>query len=175
MDFRLVDSEEPHIHWQSVYVSGKRVLDLGCGDFGRVDSLPYPSTLEYFLSLGADYVVGVDSSYHDINNINFNLKEYQDKFSIKNQFISSMDMIVDMIRENDIHIIKSDIEGGEIHLLSIPDETFSQIEEYYIETHGEQLYNMTVDKLVRCGYEIYDKIDLIHTNGECKVIFARKI
>jgi hypothetical protein len=175
MEFRLVDSEEPHIHWESVSVSGKRVLDLGCGDFGRVSFLPYPSTLEYFLSLGADYVVGIDGSYSDVNSIQFILNEYQNKFLIKEGFIISFDMILDLIEEHDIQIIKSDIEGGEIHLLSIPDEKFSQIEEYYIETHGEQLYNMAVDKLVRCGYEIYDKIDLIHTNGECKVIFARKI
>lgn len=175
MSFRLVNSEEPNKHWEQVSVFGKRVLDLGCGDFGRISILPYPSTLEYFLTLGASYVVGVDVSMPDVNNINSNLKEHIDRFSIETKFISSVNDIIELIENNNIQIVKSDIEGGEYHLLSIPDDIFSRIEEYYIETHGNPLYEMTVQKLINCGYEIYDQIDLTHTNGECKVIFAKKL
>lgn len=175
MPFKLVNSEEPNKHWEPVSVFGKRVLDLGCGDFGRISILPYPSTLEYFLSLGASYVVGVDVSIPDVNNINSNLNEHMDRFSIETKLISNANEIIELIEKNDIQIVKSDIEGGECHLLSIPDNIFSRIEEYYIETHGNQLYEMTIQKLINCGYDIYNQIDLTHTNGECKVIFARKI
>lgn len=175
MSFRLVNSEEPNKHWEKVSVFGKRVLDLGCGDFDRISGLPYPSTLEYFLSLGASYVVGVDVSIPDVNFIKSNLNEYAERFSIETKLISSANDILELIEKNNIQIVKSDIEGGECHLLSIPDSIFSQIEEYYIETHGNELYEMTIQKLINCGYEIYDQIDLTHTNGECKVIFAKKL
>jgi hypothetical protein len=175
MEFRLVNSEEPHLHWESVFVKGKRVLDLGCGDFGRIAGLTYPSTLEYFLGLGAIYVIGVDGSNQDVETMKSNMNDYLDMFSIENTLISNVDTMIKLIEENDIDIIKSDIEGGELHLLSVPDEIFSKIEQYYIETHGDELYKMAIDKLTTCGYEIYDKIDLTHTNGECKVIFARKL
>lgn len=175
MLFKLIDSEEPNKHWGPVSVNGKRVLDLGCGDFGRISSLPYPSTLEYFLSLGASYVVGVDININDVNNINTVLGEYIGKFSIYQKSINSVIDINELIEQHNIQIVKSDIEGDEAILLSIPDDVFSVIEEYYIETHGDQLYHQTIEKLQRCNYDIYEQIDLTHTNGICKVIFGRKL
>lgn len=174
MEFKLVNSEEPDKHWEFVSVLGQRVLDLGCGDFGRISSLPYPSTVEYFLIKGASYVVGIDSLDPDVNAIIDNLKDYENKFSIQTANIQDSSILIDLIKNNDIDIVKCDIEGAEIHLLNISDDIFSNVEQYYIETHDDNLYNMTVDKLVRCGYEIYNKIDLTHAPG-CLVIFAKKI
>ena len=91
MEFRLVNSEEPHLHWESVFVKGKRVLDLGCGDFGRIAGLTYPSTLEYFLGLGAIYVIGVDGSNQDVETMKSNMNDYLDMFSIENTLISNVD------------------------------------------------------------------------------------
>jgi hypothetical protein len=166
-----VNVENPEFHWEFINVKGKRVLDLGCGDFGNAVNLPYITTAEYFLDNGASYVLGVDLDAGDISRINNHLGS---KLELRNENITSPDQIKNLIIENQIQIVKSDIEGGEIHLLEMSDEDFSQIEEYYIETHNTSLESGFVDKLTRCGYIITDMIILSHTNDVCKVFFAKK-
>lgn len=172
--FNLINSEEPHLHWGNINVSGKRVLDLGCGDFGNVSSLEYPSTLEYFLEMGAAYVIGVDLNIPDLQSIS-NIQHDKNKFEIQEKGISSSEDVLELIKSYNVDIVKCDIEGSEIHLLNIPDEIFSSISQYYIETHGDELYRATEEKLLKCGYDVYNRIDLTHTNGNCKVLFAKKI
>ena len=61
-----VTSEDPQHHWKYINVRGKRVLDLGCGNHGNATTLPYPTTLEYFLEQGASFVVGIDLDGGDV-------------------------------------------------------------------------------------------------------------
>jgi hypothetical protein len=166
-----IDTENPETHWEFVNVHGKRVLDLGCGDFGNATNLSYPTTAEYFLNKGASYVLGVDLNYNDISKINERLGNV---LELKIDTITSSDQIRRFITENQIQIVKSDIEGAEIHLLEMSDEDFSQIEEYYIETHNALLENNLQDKLTRCKYIITNIVILSHTNDVCKVFFAKK-
>jgi len=166
-----IDTENPEKHWEFINVQGKRVLDLGCGDFGNATNLSYPTTAEYFLNKGASYVLGVDLNYNDISKINERLGNV---LELKIDTITSSDQIRRFITENQIQIVKSDIEGAEIHLLEMSDEDFSQIEEYYIETHNTSLENSLQDKLTRCKYIITNIVVLSHTNDVCKVFFAKK-
>jgi len=170
---KKVNSEDPNYHWEYVNVKNKRVLDLGCGDFGGVGKLPYTTTLEYFLIKEASFVLGVDVNISDLEAIK-SLETKYPNFSIINNMISSPDQIKDLIINNNIQILKSDIEGHEINIFNLDNETFSLIEEYYIETHSDELYNQCINKLTNCGYDIYDQISLTQTNEVCKVIFARK-
>jgi len=170
---RKVNSEDPNYHWEFVNVKNKRVLDLGCGDFGGVGKLPYTTTLEYFLIKEASFVLGVDVDISDLESIKLLETKYPN-FNIICSMISSPDQIKYLITNYDIQILKSDIEGHEVNIFNLDDETFTLIEEYYIETHSDELYNQCIDKLTNCGYEIYDQISLVQTNELCKVIFARK-
>lgn len=170
---KKVNSEDPNYHWEFVNVKGKKVLDLGCGDFGNAGKLPYPTTLEYFLMKEAAFVLGVDANSSDLEAIR-SLKDRYQNFDIIESTISSSDQIRDLIINNGIQVLKSDIEGAESHLFDLDDETFSLVEEHYIETHNDGLYNQCINKLTNCGYNIYDQIALVQTNEVCKVIFARK-
>lgn len=170
---KKVNSEDPNHHWEFVNVKNKRVLDLGCGDFGGVGHLPYTTTLEYFLIKEAAFVLGVDANSSDLNAIK-QLENRYSNFNVIESLVSSPDQIKDLIINNNIQILKSDIEGHEINLFNLDNETFTLIEEYYIETHSDDLYNQCINKLTNCGYDIYNQIALVQTNEVCKVIFARK-
>jgi hypothetical protein len=166
-----VDVENPEIHWEYVNVESKRVLDLGCGDFGKATNLPYMTTAEYFLNKGASYVLGVDTNSGDVSKIK---EKLGNRLDLEEQLVNSSNQIKKLIDENQIQIVKSDIEGAEIHLLQMSDEDFSQVEEYYIETHSDYLQDGFIEKLTRCGYTIPNIVILSHTNDQCKVIFAKK-
>jgi len=170
---RTIHDEDPYIHWDNINVKNKIILDLGCGDFGRATSLNYLTTLEYFVMLEAKFVIGVDSNITDIKNLtNKNLSS--DKCIIINESVDSSDKILNLIKKYNVDIVKSDIEGGEKFLFDICDNDFKNVKEYYIETHGDTLYKKCIDKLNQCEYLIYDQIDLAHTSGNSKVVFARK-
>ena len=40
--------------------------------------------------------------------------------------------------------------------------------------YSQYLFNSCMSKLVLCGYVVSNQIDLVHTNGACMVIFAKK-
>lgn len=168
--------ENPDQHWEYVNVEGKRVLDLGCGDFGNATTLPYPSTVEYLLERQASFVVGVDISVVDTENLKNKID--MSKIKILSMPIESSTQIIDLVEQNNIDIVKCDIEGFETALFDIPVEAFRKVEEYYVETHGNDLHNRCIEKLTECGYDIYAEINLGQTNhhpqGSCKVLFARR-
>lgn len=168
--------ENPDQHWEYINVEGKRVLDLGCGDFGNATTLPYPSTVEYLLERQASFVVGVDISAVDTENLKNKID--MSKIKVLSMPIESSTQIIDLVEQNNIDIVKCDIEGFETALFDIPVEAFRKVEEYYVETHGNDLHNKCIEKLTECGYDIYAEINLGQTNhhpqGSCKVLFARR-
>lgn len=170
---RNTDQEDPNIHWDNTNVKGRIVLDLGCGDFGNATTLSYPTTFEYFLNKEAKLVIGVDSNVSDISNLQAKDIPFE-RCIIINDNIDSSNKILNLIKEHNVEIIKSDIEGGEQFLFDIDDNDFCLIDEYYIETHGDLLYNRCLKKLTRCGYDIYDQLSLDQTEGYSKVIFAKR-
>lgn len=170
---KQINSEDPVLHWEYVNVKDKIVLDLGCGDFGNAGNLPYSTSLEYFLIKEAAFVLGVDMLTSDINVIKSFESKYSN-FSAINAMVHSPEQIKDLIVNNNIQIVKCDIEGSEAALFDLDDEFFVLIEEYYIETHTPDLYNRCILKLTNCGYDIYEQISLAQTGDVCKVIFAKR-
>ena len=170
-----VNNENPNEHWEFINVNEKTVLDLGCGRWESVEYRDpnWPTTPEYWIQKGAKYVVGIDA---DQNEIDWFLKMYKDEVSYEFNcmMINSPNDFNHLINQYKPNVIKCDIEEGEIHLINLDDETFKLVDEYYIETHGDELYSKCVSKLSECGYEIYEEIDLTHTRGYCKVLFAKK-
>jgi hypothetical protein len=170
-----VDNENPYNHWEYVNVENKIVVDLGCGRWEKVEyrDPSWPTTPEYFKIKGASCVVGMDSDPEEIKwfKSNFNLDSSFQFIEFSLQSSNDFKEIIEKIKPN---CIKCDIEGGEIHLINLADEIFKMVDEYYIETHNQELYLQCINKLLNCNYTIVEQIDLIHTNGACKVIFGKK-
>ena len=170
-----VNNENPNEHWQFVDVIDKTILDLGCGRWESVEyrDSNWPTTPEFWIQKGANKVIGVDS---DQNEIDWFMKKHINNicFNFKCMMINSPQDLLNLINEYTPEIIKCDIEGGEIHFVNLNNDIVKQIQQYYIETHSDELYNKCISKLEECDYDIYEKIDLTHTNGICKVLFAKR-
>jgi hypothetical protein len=171
-----VDNENPNEHWQYVNVSDRVVLDLGCGRWEHVERRDpnWPTTPEYFKQNGAKKVVAVDCDINEINWYNSVFSEESSYYDFILSHIHSSNDFSSLILKYQPNCVKVDIEGMECHLVDVPDDIFRSVEEYYIETHSQYLFNSCMSKLVLCGYIIYNQIDLVHTNGACMVIFAKK-
>lgn len=167
-----ISSEDPIIHWEFVNVEGKRVLDLGCGDFGNYGKFSYMSSLEFFLLKGATSVIGVDQNINDIDKLSNKISS--SNYKLMQLSINSPSDVYNIVKNEKIEVLKSDIEGGEKHLFDAKLEDFCLIDEYYIETHGEDLHNNCLEKLKVAGYDVYCLMNLLHTRNPSKVVFARK-
>jgi len=176
MNMIKVNNENPNEHWQFVSVTDCVVLDLGCGRWEHVEhrEKDWPTTPEYFNIKGAKKVIAVDGDENEI--LWFNKKySHESGYVFIHSMINSPNILEHLITEYKPNCIKIDIEGGEINLINLSDDIFNLVNEYYIETHNDQLYYQCILKLAQNRYDIYQQIDLVHTNGGCKVIFAKKI
>ena len=170
-----VNNENPNEHWQFVSVNNRVVLDLGCGRWERVEHRDpkWPTTPEFFIQKGAKHVVAIDCDPNEINWFTSNFsKESNYEFILS--CINSSNDFLNLITTYNPNCIKIDIEGAESNIIDIPNDVFSKVDEYYIETHNHHLFESCISKLDSCNYQIINIIDLIHTNGACKVIFAKK-
>jgi len=137
-------------------VNGEVVLDLGCGFVGASVSTNYVSTPERFLELGATKVIGVDLTANDITILEQKLPK--DKFVGVCDKVDTHEKYRRLIQQHNPTIVKSDIEGDEIMLLSLPNEEFSNIKEYYMECHNRELFSSFLKKFDECGYDIREVI-----------------
>ena len=170
-----VNNENPIEHWQFVEVENKIVLDLGCGRWEKVEKRDknWLTTPEYFISKGASKVIAIDI---DLAEISWFLHQNFDpnKYTFLQQNITSNDDIATLIDTYKPNCIKCDIETGERFLLDIDKKKFLSVEQFYIETHGDDLYQQFLNIFNKYNYTIVEQIDLTHTSGYCKVIFAKK-
>jgi hypothetical protein len=171
-----LDNENSKEHWKFVNVNNKTVLDLGCGRWNRVERVEdtWLTTPEYFISKGASKVIGVDIDPSEID-------WFSNKITVDNRYefilyaINSSNDLKLLYEKYRPNCVKFDIETAERTLFDLDIEYIRSVEEYYIETHGADLYNQFIDFLPKQGYNITEQIDLTHTNGYCKVIFATRI
>lgn len=168
-----INTENSKEHWEFINVKDRIVLDLGCGRWDkmeRVDS-SWLTTPEHFIFNGAKKVIAVDIDPIEINWFkNKFIQNTQYEFLLKP--INSATDIVSLYNEYQPNCVKSDIETGEKFLLLLDQDIFSSVDEYYIETHGHDLYENFLKHFQKFNYKIREEIDLTHTNGYCKVIFA---
>lgn len=170
-----INTENSKEHWKFVSVQDKVVLDLGCGRWDKVENVDssWLTTPEYFVSQMAKKVIALDTDPSEI-------EWFKNKFGANNKYefiLKSIDSSKDILSLFETYkpdCVKCDIESGERFLLELSPDEFSSIKEYYIETHGNNLYNDFINVFKKFQYTIREQIDLIHTNGACKVIFAYK-
>lgn len=164
MRYVFCETESPDEHWGYLDVDGKVVLDLGCGNFGGEVT---QSTPEFFIERGASKVIGVDVWIDSLNHI-----EHPD-IALIGMSIDNADEIANLIRRFTPDVIKCDIEGGERHLLDLPDNVLQTVKAYAIETHDDDLYDRAWQVLRGNGYKIRTTVDLLHAQP-CKVVHATK-
>lgn len=170
-----VNTENPYKHWEFVNVENRIVVDLGCGRWEKVEyrDPSWPTTPEFFKIKGASYVFGCDSDPEEISWFKSNFNS-DSTYAFYQLYVNSPTIFKEIIEKIKPNCIKCDIEGGEIHLINLEDEIFKMVDEYYIETHNQELYFNCLNKLKQCEYDIVEEIDLTHTYGACKVIFGKK-
>jgi hypothetical protein len=188
MEIKSIIDEDPIHAWPEEYIRVKDrvVLDLGCGFFGKTDQfkkgtmewegikLPnMVSTAEYFLSLGAKKVIGIDSNQEDINWLTSNVGSERALFF--NETITSPQQVIELITKYNIEIVKADIEGYETNLLSINDDVFKLVKEYYIETHTLSIHDNFLKQFEKCNYKIREMMAVGKNSSLPLVIFACQI
>lgn len=169
----LLNNENSAEHWKYIDVKGKAVLDLGCGRWNKVEKVEdtWLTTPEHFIKQGAKKVIGVDIDSEEI--AWFNNKFGKDtNYNFLCQSVNSVQDIIDLYDTYNPDCVKCDIETNEKYLLELSKEKFCSINHYYIETHGRELYVQFLNILSQYNYYINEQIDLTHTNGYCKVLFA---
>jgi len=143
-------------------VDGKRVLDLGCANFGG--SVEF-NTPQFFLESGATQVVGVDMTLD-------NLPQILDPNVILIQLeIGNTDEIVNLYKRFQPEIVKCDIEGSEVLLFQVPENVFKSVDQYAVEVHSEELYDAAWRIFRHHGYRIKTVVDLLQASP-CKVVHA---
>ena len=171
----LLNNENSAEHWKYIDVKDKTVLDLGCGRWNKVETVEdaWLTTPEHFIKNGAKKVIGVDIDSEEIAWFNHKLGA-DTKYNFLCQSIHSPQSIIDLYATYSPDCVKCDIETNERYLLELTKEQFCSVNHYYIETHGIELYLQFLNILSQYSYYINEQIDLTHTNGYCKVLFAIK-
>lgn len=176
MNMVLVDTENPTEHWKYVDVKDKIVLDLGCGRWEKIETRDpnWPTTPEYLINEGASKVFAVDIDQQEIDWFTERFKG-EPKYHFLCRKIASIEEAESIIRETSPDCIKCDIEENEQFLFKIDRDLFRSVKEYYIETHGADLFQEAINTLSRHEYHIRKIINLTHTKNHCKVIFASRV
>jgi hypothetical protein len=144
-----IESEDPAVHWPGMNITGKNILDLGCGRWGETDQSKM--TPIYFLNQGAKSVVGVDACINEINYFN-SLNLPNTTFIFKG--IEDAPTVISLIQKYKIDTIKCDIEGRETFILDLKKEDITNISTLYIEYHGDHIKHALVPKLIELGFTI---------------------
>lgn len=129
----------------------KKVLDLGA-DYG--------SSAEFFLEKGAREVVAVEGDKIRHEELVKNSQWLNNMIPVF-LFLNSPNQFSELIEKYKPDIVKSDLDGGEIHLFQIPDSIFSSVKEYTLEVHSMEILKMCLEKLWKNGYQIieFKKLD----------------
>ncbi len=146
--------------------NNKIVLDLGA-DFG--------STAKCFLEKGAKKVYAIEGDRELFTKLAGLCSMDENKYTIipMMMFINDSKDFIKLISNIKCDICKMDIEGYEKHMIDVPNSIIREIKEYVIETHYNIDRDKIIDKFLKIGYELIDRIHL--NSPECYVFyFIRK-
>lgn len=171
-----IESEDSSVHWPNMEVKDKVVLDLGCGRWcnrygGENTNFDEFSSI-YLSNCGAKKVVGVDASDGEINFFTEKTKG-DDKFKFIYKKIESKQDLLDLIIDNEIQVIKCDIEGAEENFYEMKKEDFSKVSYFALEYHNEEIRKKFIDLFKKWGFTIESE-GLLWGVG-VGVLFAKKI
>lgn len=154
-------SEDFNLQYGMIDYNGKIVLDIGA-DYG--------STADYVLSKGAKLVIAVEGSIRYARNLRRNAKILKDVIPVC-LWITQPETVAQLIQKHRPDVAKVDCEGCEVHLFNVPDDIFSLIPEYVIETHGDKLFEMMMTKCNRTNYEVWH---IVPWKPQFKIVYARR-
>jgi len=159
----LVLGHSEDFNWQYGLIDyeDKIVLDIGA-DYG--------STADYFLSKGASLVVAVEGSTRYSRNLVRNAKSLKNVIPIC-LWVTKPETLIEIIQKYRPDVAKVDCEGCEVQLFNVPDDVFSAIPEYVIETHSDALFDAMKVKCKRNNYEIWY---IIPWKPQIKIVYAAK-
>jgi hypothetical protein len=128
-------------HWGFTDFKNKVILDLGA-DYG--------STAYYFLNKGALKVIAVEGDKYLAERLKLNFKDDPRVVPIYLEIKSGKDIeeLIDMYHPD---IVKVDIEGAEINILSV---NIRKVKEWLIETHTDEIYNALAEWFRMNGFNI---------------------
>jgi hypothetical protein len=133
------ENVEAHYNTKLIGASyeNKIILDLGASN---------GDSAEYFLNNGAKFVIAVEGNFNfQGRNVFAELLENSKLFNGKIipifMWIDNPKQIENLIIAYKPDIVKSDIEGAEIHLFNIRDEVWQLVPEYIVETHEGYLHD----------------------------------
>jgi len=148
-------------HYGAIHYKGKKVLDIGA-DVG--------STADFFLRRGAREVIAVDGSKNMYRELVKNTKKIPEIKPILLK-IEKPQHFEQLIRKFRPDVLKSDCEGCEKHLFKIPDEVFSMVKEYMVETHGSGTFKAMFEKCKRCKFTI---LNVVAWRKGIDIIYAKR-
>jgi len=138
-------------HWGSeafkIDYKDKIVLDLGAGN---------GESTEYFLFKGAKKVIAVEGYFEFFKTLFKNVETILGEKVVPIQImIKDPEDIESLILEYKPDIIKSDIEGAEIHILKMKNEIWNLVQDYIIEFHANYGFvnpKVMYEKCVETGF-----------------------
>lgn len=149
----IILSEDSSVHWKNLDVTGKRVLDLGCGLWGVSDMKE--SSPVYFKNKGATQIIGIDSNNEDLETFN---KYFKEHFLDQSQFLCKMittpNDVLELIQKYEIEAIKCDIEGFEKVLFKLEKGQLERVQHISVEYHNHALMLEMLYTLNRWGFHV---------------------
>lgn len=154
---KIILDESPEQHWHFLPITGRKVLDLGCG----INSEHTPTPI-YWLNKGAREVIGVDSSIDSYNWFKINL--YVPNFVPHLEMIDHISKFEMYLSHYRPETVKMDIEGSEILLGSLKREYLDSVKDIAIEYHNLACKLTCQNMLKEYGYEVefykFDHLDI---------------
>ena len=134
----IIFSENSSEHWPFLCVNGLNVLDLGIGRWG-VNNLEETSPV-FFKSKHAKKIIGIDCERNEVEFFEkYFSNNYSDESVFKCMFIKNSNDLSFLISENDINVIKCDIEGEEINLFKLKLQDYPSLQHVAVEYHSTVL------------------------------------
>jgi hypothetical protein len=146
MKNKIIYSENPYEHWSDITdVSGKIVLDLGCGWINQ----GHESTTEYFIKRGAAKIIGVDINESEIQKLQ---AIYPNHVFICKAIETKTDLF-DLIAQYKPEVVKMDIEGFEKVLKFLG--SLLTVNEVAVEYHDNECKNIILTKLDELRFDVF--------------------
>jgi hypothetical protein len=129
-------------HWGVIECRDKVVLDLGA-DYG--------STAKFFLEKGAKMVIAVEGDERLAHKLRKNSERVKGIIAVGLRIACAKD-IENLILEFKPDVVKVDIEGAEVFLKGVDSHIFSLVNEYAVETHDKEIYDLVIAKFREENY-----------------------
>jgi hypothetical protein len=134
----IIFSENSSDHWPFLNVNGLNVLDLGIGRWG-VDKIEDTSPV-LFKNKNAKKIIGIDCNNKEVHFFKKYFSDnYQDESDFRCLYIKRSTDLSLLLSENDINVIKCDIEGEEVNLFKLKLQEYPSLQHIAIEYHSTVL------------------------------------